>query len=170
MSLVRQRQLQRADQPRFADAALAGDQHDATFTLPDLFPTSQQQLEFFFAAVQGRDRRGLPRLETVFDVTRPRDLAHVDRLRETLECMLCEISVLKQHADKAPGFGADQQRIGLGQGLQPRRKIGRLADGRVFLRHVFSREIANHHHTRGDANARSHRHALHGLQVMQGLE
>ena len=30
MKLARQRQLQRADQPRLADAALAGDQHDAT--------------------------------------------------------------------------------------------------------------------------------------------
>jgi hypothetical protein len=67
-----------------ASSPHAGDQHDATFTVPDLFPTSQQQLEFFFAAVQGRDRRGLPRLETVFDVTRPRDLADVDRLRKTL--------------------------------------------------------------------------------------
>src|SRR5262245_51233296 len=41
--------FKRSDQPGFADARLAGQDHDAPLARPGLFPAPQQQLELFGA-------------------------------------------------------------------------------------------------------------------------
>ena len=67
-------------------------------------------------------------------------------------------------------LGRDHEGVGLGQRLQARRQVRRLADRGVLLRHAFADEIADHDHAGGDADARLQGHARSGLQRADRIE
>ena len=65
-----------------------------------------------------------------------------------------QVAVLEQSAEQTVGLWSDQQRVGLGDRLQPGGKVGGLANCRVLLRHALAHEISDNDHAARDANAR----------------
>jgi hypothetical protein len=56
-----------------------------------------------------------------------------------------EIAIFEQIADEPSRTGSDDDRIRLGQALQPRSQVWRLSDDRLLLRRAFADQIADHH-------------------------
>ena len=65
-----------------------------------------------------------------------------------------EIADLEQIADQPARAGSDDDRVRLGQGLQPGGQVWRFADHRLLLRRAFADQIADHDEAGGDADAR----------------
>ena len=63
-----------------------------------------------------------------------------------------EILVLEQPAGQPPRARRDHHRPRLGQCLQPRREVRRLADHRLLLRRTLADQIADDHQPGGDAD------------------
>ena len=80
-----------------------------------------------YAADQGGQRRAAQRLEAAGDGARAQHLPSRYRRGDALELDLAEIAVFEEIAGQSPGTRGDHDRIGLGQGLQARGEIGRIA-------------------------------------------
>ena len=65
-----------------------------------------------------------------------------------------EIAVLEEIADQPTRACGDDDRVRLGQGLQPGGEVRRFADDRLLLRRAFADEVADDHEPGGDADAR----------------
>ena len=74
------------------------------------------------------------------------------RRAQALELDGAQIHVLEQPAGQPPRARRDHHRARLGQRLQPRREVGRLADHRLFLRGALADQIADDHQSGGDAD------------------
>ncbi len=72
---------------------------------------------------------------------------------ETLQVLRAEVAQLEQIADLPTGRGGDDDRVGLGQRLQPRREVRRLADHRLLLRRAGADQVADDGKPGGDADA-----------------
>ena len=73
---------------------------------------------------------------------------------EALDLDGAEIAVLEEIADQPARALGDDDRVRLGQGLQPGGEVGRLADDALLLRRAFADQIADDHQPGGDADAR----------------
>ena len=58
--------------------------------------------------------------------------------------MASEIVKVEQGAEQPAGARSDHDRAWRGQSLKPRRKIGRIADHRLFLRGAFADQVTDH--------------------------
>jgi hypothetical protein len=138
---------QLAQHPALADARLAGKQHHLAFAILRQLPALDQQAEFVLAA----DKTGQPAaahgFEAALGCRYPRDRPGLDRLGQTLDRVPAECLQPKQIADEPARGGADHHGARLGQGLQPRRQVRRLADHRLLLRGALADQIADHHET-----------------------
>ena len=73
-----------------------------------------------------------------------------DRRGKALDLDRAEILVVEQPAGQPPRARRDHHRPRLGQRLQPRREVRRLADHRLLLRRALADQIADHHEPGGD--------------------
>ena len=87
---------------------------------------------------------GLTRLEAAFGPALARDPPRRQRLGEALEALRAEVVELEQAAEQATRGRADHHRSRLGQRLQARREVGRLADHRLLARCALADQIADH--------------------------
>jgi hypothetical protein len=168
MRLVREHDQQVFGDARFADAGLAGEQHDPTLTELGLIPTAQQQLGLLLAANQPGQRARAPRLE-------PADpgglAAHLPGLlRPPLQVVGTELPAFEHPSHQPPGAGCDHDRAGRRYGLQPRRQVRRLADRNALRRVAGPRLLADDNLPRGDADARLNGHAGRGLHRADRIE
>ena len=146
--------LQRRGDARLADAGFAGDQHDLAVAGLGARPAPQQQVDFLVAADQRRQRRSVQRLEPARDGARTQHLPGRHRRGDALDLDGAEIAVLEEIADQPARARGDDDRVRLGQGLQPGGEVRRFADDRLLLRRAFADQIADDDQPGGDPDAR----------------
>jgi len=127
MRLVAEPLRQCRDNPRLADPGFAGNQNDLAVASPGARPAVQQQADFIVAPDQWAQRRSTQGLEPAGDSARPQRQPGRHRPDDALEFDLAEIAVFEQVAGQAAGAGRKHDSVGLGQGLQARGDIGRVA-------------------------------------------
>ena len=135
---------QRRREPRFADAGLAGKEHHLAFAGLCLRPAPQQQFEFFFPPDEGSQAARVQRLEAAFRRTRPQRRPGPHRPGDALEVLGPEVLQLEQIAEKPSRALGDDHHVRLGDPLQPRREVRRLADDAALLRLSRADQIADH--------------------------
>ena len=111
--------LQCRGDARLADAGLARDQHDLAVARLGARPAPQQQVDLLVAADQRRQRRSAQCLEPARDDARPQYLPGRHRRGDALDLDGAEIAVLEEIADQPARARGDDDRVRLGQGLQP---------------------------------------------------
>src|SRR6202007_1037703 len=109
------------------------------------------------AANQPGQSRAAQRLEPARDDTRPQYLPGRHRRGDALYPDGPEIAVLEEIADQPARACGDDDRIGLGQGLQPGGEVRRFANHRLLLRRSFANQIADDYQTGSNADARLQR-------------
>src|SRR6516225_9359134 len=112
---------------RFADAGLARDQHNAPLARLGLLPSAQKQVDLLVAPDKGCSSRA-QRLEAAIDGADAGYLPDLHRIVEALEGQGTERGVFEEEAEEAAGVAVDHHRVGRGDRLKPRRKVGGLAD------------------------------------------
>src|SRR5262249_8255539 len=130
-------------EPRFADARFAGNQDDLTLAALRPRPAPQQQLGFFLAPDEGSQTARMQGLEAAFDGARPQRHPGPRRLGEALEVPGPEVLQFKEIAQKSTRAVANDDHVRLGNLLQPRREIRRLANDAALLRLPRAEEIAD---------------------------
>ena len=118
----------RGREPRFADAGLAGEQHHLAFAGLCPRPAPQQQFEFFFPPDERGQAGRVQRLEAAFHGTRPQRRPGPHRPGDALEVLGPEVLQLEEIAEQPSRAVGDDDRVRLGQRLQARREVRRLAD------------------------------------------
>src|SRR5262252_4234012 len=130
-------------EPRFADARFAGNQHDLTLAALRPRPAPQQQLGFFLAPDEGSQTARMQCLEAARRGTRAQRRPRPRRPGEALEVPRPEVLEFKEIAEKSTRAVADDDHVRLGNLLQPRREIRRLANDAALLRLPPADEIAD---------------------------
>ena len=92
------------------------------------------------------------RLEAASRPALARDPPGRERLGEALEPLRAEVGELEQAADQPARRLADHHAARLGQRLQPRREVRRLADHRLLARRAFADQLADHDQAGRDAD------------------
>ena len=134
---------QRGREPRFADTGLAGKEHHLAFAGLCSRPAPQQQFEFFFSPDEGGQAARVQGLEAAFRRTRPQRRPGPHRPGDALEVLGPEVLQLEQIAEKfSRGLGNDHH-VRLGDPLQARREVRRLADDAALLRLARSDQVAD---------------------------
>src|SRR5215472_716382 len=136
---------------RFADAGLAGDQHNAPLAGLGLLPSAQKQVDLLVATDKGCSSRA-QRFEAAIDGADAGYLPDLHRTVEALEGQGTKRGVFEEVTEEAAGIAVDHHRVRCGQRLKSRRKVGGLADHFRFVRWVISYKIADNHKTSGDAD------------------
>ena len=114
----------------------------------------QQQVDLLVAADQPGQRRSAQCLEPARDDARTQHLPSRHRRGDALDLDGAEIAVLEEIADQPARARGDDDRVRLGQGLQPGGEVRRFADDRLLLRRAFADQIADDHQPGGDPDAR----------------
>ena len=161
---------QRRRQPRFADAGLAGQQHDLAFAALGFGPAPQQQLEFFFPPDQRGQAGRVQRLEAAFRGTRPQRRPGPRRPGDALEVLRPEVLKLEQIAEQPARALGDDDHVRFGDRLQPRREIRRLADDAALLRLPRSDEVADDDQPGRDPDPHAQRRARRGDELRRRLD
>jgi hypothetical protein len=118
---------------RLADPRLARDQHDAALAALGLPPAPLQHRQLLVAADEWGGSRA-QRLEAALGPAFAQYPRSRDRRRQALDLDGAQILVVEQHAGQPPRARADHHRPRLGQRLQPRREVRRLADNSALRR------------------------------------
>ena len=71
---------------------------------------------------------------------------------ESLQVVIPEIGEFEQPSKQEPSAWSDQYLAGLGQGLQTRRQVWRIADKREFTSGTVSGQVADDHQAAGNAD------------------
>src|SRR5215472_6805377 len=96
-------------------------------------PAPPQQFEFFFAPDEGGQAGRVQRLEAACHGTRPQRRPGPHRPDDALEVPWPEVLQLKEIADKSARAVADDDRVRLGDPLQARSEVRRLANDAALL-------------------------------------
>ena len=139
---------------RLADAGFARDQHDLAVAGFGTRPTAQQQVDLFVAADQRRQDRSTQRLEAALNDARVQRLPSGHRHVDALNLDGAKIAVFKQITNQPARTGGDNDRIRLGQALQPGGEVWRFTDDGLLLRRAFADQIANNDQPGGNPDAR----------------
>ena len=115
MRLARHMRFDLLHQARFANPRLATEHHHLPHPLPYLRPALQQQPHLLLPAYQ---RRQLIVVFLLFEHP-----VHVDRLRQTSEGVSAQRLAMKPPLNQLISDAADDYGIGLGELLQPGRKV-----------------------------------------------
>ena len=145
--------LKRQRNVRLADTRLSGQHHHAAFALPGVLPAAQQQLDFLVTPEQRRQSGFVLRFKAALHFARPQDLPGRYRFRPAFERDRAEIAVFEMPSGEPARTRGDHHRTRLGERLQARSQVRRLANDRLLLRRAFADQIAHDHYTGGDANA-----------------
>ena len=89
----------------------------------------------------------------------------LDRFGEALDGVLAHVPQSEAVGDEPPGRRRDHDAARLGEALQPRGEIGRVADDRLLLRRAFAHETADDDKAGRDADANAELFARAGLQA-----
>ncbi len=152
MRLAAQPLDQALHETRLADTRLARNQHDGALTGLGLLPASPQQRQLLLAADQRRQVRPVPRREAALDGALAHHPRGDDRRGQALDLDRAEILIVEVTPGEPPRARPDHHRARLGQRLQPRREVRRLANDPAFLRFARADEIAHDDEARGDAD------------------
>ena len=98
-------------------------------------------------------------LKAAFHGTRPQRGPGPRRPGDTLEVLGSEVLELEEIAEQLSRAVGDHDHVRLGQRLQARRQVRRVADDATFLRISRSDQVADHDEPSGDANAHLQRSA-----------
>ena len=116
-------------------------------------PATQQHLDFLVAP-DGRRQSGFVLcLETAFHFGRAQNLPGRYWLRPSLKRDRAEIAAFEMPIGEVVRTLGNQYRPGIGERLQARSQVRRLADDRLLLRRAFAGQVSHHHHAGRDANA-----------------
>ncbi len=150
--IARQPLQHRLRKARFADTGFADQHHYPALAVPGLLPAALQERQFFVAA----DERGQLAPVQCLEAARGGAAAHHarghHRRAQALELDGTQIRVLEQAPGQPPRARRDHHGPRLGQRLQPRREVRRLANHRLFLRRALADQIADDHQPGGDAD------------------
>ena len=139
---------QRRREPRFANACLAGEQHYLAFAGLCLRPAPQQQFEFFFPPDKLGQSARVQRLEAAFHRSRSQCRPGSHRPGYALEVLCAEVFQLEEIAEQLSCALGDDDRVRLGDPLQTRCKVRRLADNAALLRLTRSDQVADYDQAR----------------------
>jgi len=98
----------------------------------------------------------------------PEHLVCAHWLGETLQLDGAQIAVLEQITEKPLRDRPDDNRVGFGEGLQPRGKVGSLADNIPFLCLAEPAQFTDDNHPSGNTDANLE--PLGCLKVADGLD
>ena len=143
---------QRLGQARFADARLAGEQHQLALAAAGELPTPHEQGKLQLAADQVGQRRVVRGGEAAFHHRLTHHLPACYQIRKTLEGNGVEWTQLEHPAKAAARAGADNGGVGFGDLLQARREVRRLAHHQR-LRRADADHVADDDQPGGDADA-----------------
>src|SRR5262249_24703213 len=135
--------LESREQARFPDPRLARQQYNLTVSCFRPAPTPPQQFHFVLTANEWRQCRCPQCPETIIDTARAEHFPDLDRFSEPFEPHCAKVTKLKQIANQAAGTCGNHDGVRLGQGLQPRGKVWRLADNVPFSYLVGTDEFAD---------------------------
>ena len=155
---------QHLDQARFANARLAAEQHHLPAPLRALRPALQQQPHLLLPPDQGRQATRGHNIEARLRPALRQKLVHPQGLVHPFEGVLAQRLAGKKPLDQPQGGGTDHYRVGRCQPLQPRRNVGRVAQGQLLLPPAAAHGA---HHHRPGMHAHPHRqpHAAFLLQA-----
>ena len=165
--LARDALAHRFGQARLAEAGIGRDQHGVTLARLAARPAAHQHRDLRVATDQRRGARA-QRLEAVGGVALAQHPPGRLRRGEPLHRLRAEVDELEQVADLAARRLGDQDGVGPGERLQARRKVGRLADHRLFLGRTRADPVAHDDESGGDADAHLQRLARRRLQAADG--
>src|SRR5262249_8696517 len=137
---------------RLAEAGLAGDQYDLAVARLGALPAPHQQVDFLRAPDEWAQRRAPQGLESAGDDARTQYPPGWHRCGNALDFNRTEITILEQITDQPAGVRGDDDRVGLGERLQPGGEVGGFADDRLLLRRSLANQIADDHQPSGDAD------------------
>jgi hypothetical protein len=136
------------------DACLAGKQHHLAFTPLCLQPTPQQQFGFFLPPDQGGQAGRVQSVKAALHRTRRQGGPGPRRAGDALEVLKSEIGKFEEIAEQSARAVGDHGHVRLGQRLQARRQVRRVADNRLLLGGTRPDQIA--HHDKPGRNADTH--------------
>jgi hypothetical protein len=135
--------LQRLDRARFADTSLADHGDDLTLARAGEPPALEHQ-PHFVRTTDERQRAGTDRGEAALDHRFAKHTPGGHGVRKTFEFVRAGGFKLEQSAEQTLRRLADENRVGLGEGLQSRGKVGRLSDNGTFLCRAGANDFADH--------------------------
>src|SRR6202453_778576 len=150
---------------RFANARLAEDQHGLALACPGAALVGDELAALGFAPYEPYEPRWMRRLETALAFRNAERRPGLDRLGEALDDVLPEIAQAKPVAEQPARRHRDHDAARVGQALQPRGEVGRVADHRLLLSGALSHEIADHDEAGRDADPRGEFLTRAGLQT-----
>ena len=153
MRLTLEPLAQRPHEARLADAGLARQQHHLALALLGSLPALEQQADLVLAADKRRQARSVQRLEPALGGAFPRPRAKPGPERES-PSVSCRPSSASSNSPpiSCRVRAAITTAARLGQGLQPRRQVRRVADHRLLARRAFADQLADDHRAGGDAD------------------
>jgi hypothetical protein len=149
---------------RFANARLAGNQHDLALSCPGPALSLEQIGALVLAPDEPGEPRGMRRFEPALALRNPDRRPGFDRFGEALDGVLSEIAKAEHVAEQPTRRRRQDDAPGLGETLQPRGQIGRVADHGLFLRRPLADDVADDDEARGDADARGELFPRAGLE------
>ena len=145
--------VKRQGNVRLTDTGLSGEHHRATFATPGVLPATQQHLDFLVTPNWRRQSGFVLCLETAFHFGCSQDLPGWYWLRPSFKRDRAEIAVFEMPISEPVRTLGNQHGTGIGERLQARSQVRRLANDRPLLSRAFAGQIAHDHHTGSDANA-----------------
>jgi hypothetical protein len=118
-----------------------------------VLPATQQHLDFLVTPDGWRQSGFVLCLEAAFHFDRSQDLPGGYWLRPSLKRDKAEIAEFEMPISETMRTLGNQHGTGIGERLQARRQVRRLANDCLLLRRAFAGQIAHDHQTGGDANA-----------------
>ena len=154
----------------FADACLAGEQHHLAFTRLCPEPAPKQQFGFFFPPDEVGQAGRVQGVEAALHGTRPQRSPGPRRPGDALEVRGSEVLQLEEIAEQPSRAVGDDDGTRLGQSLQARREVWRLADDRLLLCSTRADQVADHDKPGGDADPHLQRNAGGGREPRRRLD
>ena len=155
---------QLVDQPRLADPGLADDVRDAECPGPRLAPAARQHLQLLAPPHEGAEPPAHGGVEAGGMGLHPVEPVHALGLRLPLDVSLAEGRRLGRGLHQPPGGLGDENRAGLGEGLEAGREVHRVAH-RLELRPRVPADGAHHDGPGVDADPRAGAQAALGLDL-----
>ena len=144
---------QLSEDAALADARFARQQHHLAFAVLRQVPALDQEAEFVLAADKTGEPAAPHRFKAALGCRRPLDRPGLDRVGETLQLVPAERLQPEPIADEPARSRGDHHEAGLGQSLQSRGQVRRLADHPALLRLALADQVAYDHQAGGDADA-----------------
>jgi hypothetical protein len=169
--LARERLPQRGGQARLADAGLAAQQHDLALAPAGPAPAAEQQLQLLPTSDKRQVHRGgAQRLEAALDAALAQRAPRAHRPGQPLQFRPTEVGPREQRPRQPACGRVRHHRARLGEPLQPRRHVRRLAHHAALARlRARAQHLAHHHRPGGDPDARGQRPGPGRLQPRHSL-